>query len=346
MKPDSKARLFAQVPVLEAVLRGLDPGDVRALEDGVEWVGVPGGTVLFSQGDDGHAIYVLRAGRLGVFVDGGHGPRLVHHIAPGEIVGEMAMIAHEARSATIMAIRDSEVLRIPAAAGRQRCCWPSAPFMAFLLGAVRAAAEGDHGRGAADGIGTRSPPDGGRVHRGGCQPATSADRRPHRGRPGASLSCAIARRRDRRCRRRPRACPMRAPACRSILRATGLDGWAARAMRQADRILFVAAGRLDRPDERTGGADPGSRQAGKTRRPDAGQSGGQQACVGWPAVAGPVCRRSDLPRPAWRRCRSPPDRPSDHRPRDRSGARGRRGRADLPISARCVPSATPASPST
>lgn len=130
---NSKADRFAQVPVLRAVLAGFDASEVAALEDGAEWYGVPGGTSLFEQGERSSDVFVLLAGRLGVLVDRGLGPRLVHHTLPGEIVGEMAMISHEPRTATITALRDSEVLRIAGPLAR-RLLANSPPFMAFLLG--------------------------------------------------------------------------------------------------------------------------------------------------------------------------------------------------------------------
>ena len=128
-----KALRFAQIPVLKAVLDELTPAEMTALEDGAEWYGLPGGTILFEQGDRSHDVFVLLDGRLGVFVDRGVGGRLVHHTVPGEIIGEMAMIGREPRSATIVAIRDSEVLRIPGPLA-ERLLASRPPFMAFLLG--------------------------------------------------------------------------------------------------------------------------------------------------------------------------------------------------------------------
>ncbi|WP_375382428.1 patatin-like phospholipase family protein [uncultured Sphingomonas sp.] len=130
---DEKTRRLAQVPVLRQVLTGLDAFEVAALEDGVLWYGVPGGTTLFEQGEHERDVFVLLDGRLGVFVDKGLGRRLVHHSVPGEFIGEMALISNEPRTATVVALRDSEVLRIPAALA-DRLLAPSPPFMAFLLG--------------------------------------------------------------------------------------------------------------------------------------------------------------------------------------------------------------------
>ena len=84
-----------------------------------------GGAWLFRQGDEGDALYLLARGLLQAWIetpDGGR--RLIAEIAPGEIVGEIGMLAGGRRSASIRAVRDSLLLRMDAAAfdqlGRQR----------------------------------------------------------------------------------------------------------------------------------------------------------------------------------------------------------------------------------
>lgn len=87
-----------------------------------------GGAWLFRQGDEGDAMYLVARGRLQAWIDadepGESGPRLIAEIGPGEIVGEIGMLAGGHRSAGIRAVRDSLLLRMDAAAfdqlGRQR----------------------------------------------------------------------------------------------------------------------------------------------------------------------------------------------------------------------------------
>jgi len=80
---------------------------------------LPAGTALFYQGDEADALYLLKSGTLGVYVERHGVQALVALIRPGEIIGEMAVAAHVPRSATVSAIRDCELLRLtPAAFGR------------------------------------------------------------------------------------------------------------------------------------------------------------------------------------------------------------------------------------
>lgn len=130
--PDAIIAQLRRVPVLDAVIDGLTPAQVERLEAGTLWYGLPGGATLFRQGDVGTDVYLLVAGRLGVQVERGGGGRLVHRTRPGELIGEMGLISHEPRTATITAMRDSELLCIPGPlAGELLAASP--PFMQFLL---------------------------------------------------------------------------------------------------------------------------------------------------------------------------------------------------------------------
>jgi len=74
---------------------------------------VRAGDHLFEVGDVGDAIYVVLSGSLGVYFPGPTGyPQLSAVIKPGETVGEMAVISGEPRSATVTAIRDSELVKL------------------------------------------------------------------------------------------------------------------------------------------------------------------------------------------------------------------------------------------
>jgi CRP-like cAMP-binding protein len=75
------------------------------------------GETLFRRGDVGDALYVVTHGSLEVLADreGGASSRL-DVIGRGGVVGEMALLTNESRSATVRAIRDSELVRIDKAA--------------------------------------------------------------------------------------------------------------------------------------------------------------------------------------------------------------------------------------
>jgi NTE family protein len=78
------------------------------------WFSLPGGSPLFAAGEAADCLYYLRAGRLGAFRrEEGQEPQFLGVIRPGEPAGEMALIAGAPHSATVSALRDSEVLALP-----------------------------------------------------------------------------------------------------------------------------------------------------------------------------------------------------------------------------------------
>lgn len=92
----------------------LDPALVDELADLMEWFALPGGTTLFEDGDLPDALYFVINGALGAFqvTPDGH-RRLVGRVTSGESVGEMALISGKPRSATVVALRDTELARLP-----------------------------------------------------------------------------------------------------------------------------------------------------------------------------------------------------------------------------------------
>jgi NTE family protein len=74
---------------------------------------LPSGCRLFAQGDPADGLYVVLTGRLGVFRTERDGrQRLVNEAVAGDAVGEMALLLGEPRSAGVVALRDSELLRL------------------------------------------------------------------------------------------------------------------------------------------------------------------------------------------------------------------------------------------
>lgn len=99
---------LSDVPML-AVL----PDDARRrLESAARLVAVPAGTWLLRAGDPPGSAYVVRRGRLVIDIDG----KVVRELGPGEVIGELALLTGEERSAGVQARRDSTVLEIPRAA--------------------------------------------------------------------------------------------------------------------------------------------------------------------------------------------------------------------------------------
>lgn len=108
--------LLRRLPELAPLFEGLDKRRSLEIEGALEWVTLVAGETLFEQGDAASDAFVLTAGRLAVQINAGSERRTVAHLEPGELVGEMALLADAPRSATIVALHDSHLIRLPRAA--------------------------------------------------------------------------------------------------------------------------------------------------------------------------------------------------------------------------------------
>ncbi|MDQ8145497.1 MAG: cyclic nucleotide-binding and patatin-like phospholipase domain-containing protein [Gemmatimonadota bacterium] len=97
------------------VFRDLRLEVITLIAAALEPVLVHGGATLFRQGDPGDAAYVVLSGRLRIVREGDAGPVVIREIGRGEVVGEFALLTGEPRSATVVAIRDVDLGRLPAA---------------------------------------------------------------------------------------------------------------------------------------------------------------------------------------------------------------------------------------
>ncbi len=106
----SASPLFASLA--DSVLRSLTPE--------LSTVRLNGGDTLFAEGDPGVALYVVVFGRLrAVQRDVAGSQRVLGEIGRGESVGEMALLTGEPRSATVTAIRDTELVKLTKTAFEQ-----------------------------------------------------------------------------------------------------------------------------------------------------------------------------------------------------------------------------------
>jgi NTE family protein len=95
-----------------ALFRGLERETLAAIAAELEWLSVPGGATLFAAGEAPDAMYLVIAGCLGVY-SGSEPSRLLSRIAAGETVGEMGLLSGRPRTATIRALRDCDLARLP-----------------------------------------------------------------------------------------------------------------------------------------------------------------------------------------------------------------------------------------
>jgi NTE family protein len=89
----------------------LEPAALVAVAEQVAWFCLPGGATLFDQGEEADSLYAVSSGTLGAYRSGPDGTRLIGRIRRGETVGENALVSGSRRSATVIALRDTELMR-------------------------------------------------------------------------------------------------------------------------------------------------------------------------------------------------------------------------------------------
>jgi predicted acylesterase/phospholipase RssA/CRP-like cAMP-binding protein len=99
------SRTFADAP----------PAFAEELERVAEWVELRCGDVLFREGDAADGWYLIVTGRLRVIkeANGSSPARILQEAGAAESLGEMAILSGAPRAATVVALRDSLVARIP-----------------------------------------------------------------------------------------------------------------------------------------------------------------------------------------------------------------------------------------
>ena len=108
--PPDDARAFLRSTEL---FGRLDDAALDEVVEALEWVHLDGGEMLFRQGDHGDALYLVVSGRLrvsGAREDGSEW--VIREAGHGENVGELALLTEEPRSATVRAVRDSDLARL------------------------------------------------------------------------------------------------------------------------------------------------------------------------------------------------------------------------------------------
>jgi len=91
---------------------GIELTKLKLLAFTSDRVNYSAGQILFRQGDEGDAAYVILSGRADILVDSDSGPIKVAELVPNSIVGEIAILCNSSRTATVRAACPVEALRI------------------------------------------------------------------------------------------------------------------------------------------------------------------------------------------------------------------------------------------
>jgi CRP-like cAMP-binding protein len=68
----------------------------------------PRGTTIFREGDEGHSMFAIKRGSVAVMVDA----NTVDTLTEEEIFGEMALLEHATRTATVVTLEETELVEI------------------------------------------------------------------------------------------------------------------------------------------------------------------------------------------------------------------------------------------
>ena len=112
---DGERRLQVAIH-LSRLFPRLDRAGLDAFGAEVEWRALGGGEWLFREGDPGDAAYLVISGRLRAVTGSGAGERVLNEMGAGETIGEMALLSDDVRSASVYAVRGSQLVRISRAA--------------------------------------------------------------------------------------------------------------------------------------------------------------------------------------------------------------------------------------
>jgi uncharacterized membrane protein len=99
--------LLASIKMFEL----LNEDDRIALAKVIDELRLPQGHTLFQAGDPGDSLFIVQAGEIELFIKDTAGQKIVLTTAgPGDMFGELAMLDSGPRTATALALNDSEVL--------------------------------------------------------------------------------------------------------------------------------------------------------------------------------------------------------------------------------------------
>ncbi|MBL0311733.1 MAG: cyclic nucleotide-binding domain-containing protein [Holophagaceae bacterium] len=103
------ASLLTDLPLFSA----LNTDECALLAEAVDTKTMAMGTVLFKAGDPGQAMYVVGKGRMEIFITDLAGQKIIlTECGPGEVFGELAMLGTGPRTASAVALEDSELLEL------------------------------------------------------------------------------------------------------------------------------------------------------------------------------------------------------------------------------------------
>uniref|UniRef100_A0A1B6E580 Neuropathy target esterase sws n=1 Tax=Clastoptera arizonana TaxID=38151 RepID=A0A1B6E580_9HEMI len=106
-------RPHSVLQIAHTVVSRLSPF-VRQVDFALDWVFLESGRAVYRQGDESDSTFIVLSGRLRSVITHDNGKReLVGEYGKGDLVGIVEMVTQTSRSTTVMAVRDSELAKLP-----------------------------------------------------------------------------------------------------------------------------------------------------------------------------------------------------------------------------------------
>jgi CRP/FNR family transcriptional regulator, cyclic AMP receptor protein len=115
LRSDSLTSMPIDTSILNEIehLRELNPLEQAALAEKIDLLVYSADQMVFSYGDPGHALYIVRRGEFEIYVKNDQGEKIVLEISqPGDVFGEVALLDGGSRTAWAAAVGNAEVLRL------------------------------------------------------------------------------------------------------------------------------------------------------------------------------------------------------------------------------------------
>ena len=98
---------------LGTIAKGVDSKTIEELKKDISWKTLNDSEILFNQGDVGDSCYIVMSGRVQAIINHGEDNEIIlGELKKGDIIGDMALITGEKRSATIKALKLSRLIYI------------------------------------------------------------------------------------------------------------------------------------------------------------------------------------------------------------------------------------------
>ncbi len=110
--PMSGLRERMEFLAMVEIFSSLDEGYLEEIATRMMDVSFPSGELIFREGDEGKAFFIVESGVVQIFLDGPAGVEVITHLKRGDVFGEMALFTGNPRSASARSIGDVSLLAL------------------------------------------------------------------------------------------------------------------------------------------------------------------------------------------------------------------------------------------